>query len=55
MIDKQSRKTDRVSSSQFLMIVMVVGIMLVVLAVWHPWVTRTVNGVPNSDVSTARP
>ena len=49
------RKTDLVSSSQFLMIAVVAAIALIVLAVWHPWATRPVNGVPQSDVATARP
>jgi len=28
---------------------------LVVLAAWHPWQARQVNGVRQSDVATSRP
>jgi len=48
-------KSDRVASSQFLMIVIVFGLALVVLLVWHPWVAHVVNGVQQSDVATSRP
>lgn len=52
---KDRAKSDRVASSQFLMIVVVFALALVVLVVWHPWVARQVNGVQQSDVATTRP
>jgi hypothetical protein len=51
---RQRKKSDLAASSQFLMIAVVAAIALIVLAVWHPWSTRPVNGVP-SVVSTASP
>jgi predicted negative regulator of RcsB-dependent stress response len=48
-------KSDRVASSQFLMIVIVFAIAIIVLVAWHPWVARQVNGVQQSDVATSRP
>jgi len=55
MNDQAEKKSDLAASSQFLMIALVVAITLIVMAVWHPWVTRPANGVPQSDVATARP
>ncbi len=52
---RHRKRTDLASSSQFLMIAVVAAIALLVLAVWHPWATRPVNGVQQSDVATARP
>lgn len=54
MDSKERKRSDLVSSSQFLMIVVVMAIALIVFAVWHPWATRPVNGVP-TVVSTASP
>jgi hypothetical protein len=52
---KQRKKSDLAASSQFLMIAIVTAVMLIVLAVWHPWATQPVNGVPQSVVATASP
>lgn len=52
---KERVKSDRVASSQFLMIAIVFVIALVVLLAWHPWVVRQVNGVQQTDVATSRP
>ena len=49
------KKSDLASSSQFLMIAVVAAIALIVFAVWRPWATRPVNGVPQSVVATASP
>lgn len=53
--ERQREKSDLAASSQFLMIVIAFVVALVVLLVWHPWVTKPVNGVPRSDVATALP
>lgn len=52
---KERTKSDRVASSQFLMIVIVFAIALIVTLAWHPWVVRQVNGVQQTDVATSRP
>lgn len=52
---EERAKSDRVASSQFLMIVVVFALALVMLVAWHPWVARQVNGVQQSDVATSRP
>jgi len=55
MKDESGKRSDLAASSQFLMIAIVVAITLIVMAAWHPWVVRPANGVPQSDVATARP
>ncbi|HYK52438.1 MAG TPA: hypothetical protein VEV38_02805 [Candidatus Eremiobacteraceae bacterium] len=52
---KERAKSDRVASSQFLMIIIVFAIAMVVLIAWHPWAVRQVNGVQQTDVATSRP
>lgn len=52
---REREKSDRVASSSFLMIAIAFVVALLVLLVWHPWVTKPVNGVPKADVATARP
>jgi hypothetical protein len=52
---RERKKGDLAASSQFLMIAIAFVFALVVLLVWHPWVTKPVNGVPRADVATARP
>ena len=52
---KELAKSDRVASSQFLMILVAFVLALVVLLVWHPWAVRQVNGVQKSDVATSHP
>jgi len=52
---KERAKSDRVASSQFLMIVVVFALALIVLLGWHPCVVRQVHGVQQTDVATSRP
>jgi len=55
MQQRQEKRSDLASSSQFLMIAVVMAIVLVILAAWHPWSTRQVNGVHRTDVATSHP
>ena len=50
-----ARKTDLAASTQFLMIVLSLVVIILVLVLWHPFQTRPIDGVPKSVVATSGP